>query len=161
MSWARGREDIVALVGNGELAIVQPSTNLGQRMLEEAARHLESARSLVESDPAAAYSLAYDAARKASAALLAPQGLRATSRGGHVAIQDAVRCQFSGEGGLPAFRAFPRLRRTRNDFEYPDIDSPGTSSADAGAAIEDAEAIVKAAMQIFGTGKLEPFEAPR
>jgi hypothetical protein len=32
----------------------------------------------------------YDTLRKSAAALLAVQGLRATSRGGHVAIQDAV-----------------------------------------------------------------------
>jgi hypothetical protein len=117
-------------------------------MLAEAEGHLKSARLLAESDSIAAYSLAYDAARKACAALLAPQGLRATSRGGHIAIQDAVRAQFSGEGGLPAFR---------NDFEYPDIDTPGSSPEDAAATIDDAEAIVKAASSDFATGKLEPF----
>lgn len=159
MSWQRGREDIDRLLNNGELQLVVPSTRLGERMLDEAARHLESARTLVESDPTAAYTLAYDAARKASAALLAPQGLRATSRGAHVAIQDAVRSQFNGAGGLPAFRAFPRLRRTRSEFEYPDIDSPGSSPDDAAAAIEDAEAIHDAAKQIFATDKLEPFGA--
>ena len=157
MSWGRGKDDIVALLGNGELERVQPSTALGERMLAEAEGHLKSARLLVQSDPIAAYLLAYDAARKASAALLAPQGLRATSRGGHIAIQDAVQAQFSGDRGLPAFRAFPRLRRTRNDFEYPDIDTPGSSPEDAAAAIEDAEAIFKAASSVFATGKLEPF----
>ncbi len=116
MSWGRGRDDIDALLGNGELDRVQPSTSLGERMLEEARAHLRSARLLVDDDPVAAFSLAYDAARKASAALLAVQGLRATSRGGHIAIQDAVRAQFGGEGGVPAFRAFPRLRWTRNNF---------------------------------------------
>jgi len=157
MSWARGKADIEALLGNGELDRVQPSTTLAERMLAEAKAHLASARVLVESDTIAAFSLAYDAARKGSAALLAAQGLRATSRGGHIAIQDAVRAQFSGEGGLPAFRAFPRLRRTRNDFEYPDIDTPGSSPEDAAGAIEDAQAIVEAASKIFATGKLEPF----
>jgi hypothetical protein len=37
-----------------------------------------------------AYQLAYDALRKSAASLLEVQGLRATSRGGHIAIQDAV-----------------------------------------------------------------------
>jgi hypothetical protein len=157
MSWGRGKDDIEALLRNGELERVQPSTTLGERMLAEAEGHLRSARLLVECDSIAAYSLAYDAARKASAALLAPQGLRATSRGGHIAIQDAARAQFSGEGGLPAFRAFPRLRRTRNDFEYPDVDTPGSSPEDAAAAVEDADAIVKAARSVFATGRLEPF----
>jgi hypothetical protein len=126
-------------------------------MLAAAEAHLTSARVFVETDAIAAFSLAYDAARKASAALLAPQRLRATSRGGHIAIQDAVRAQFSGDGGLPAFRAFPRLRRSRNDFEYPDIDTPGSSPEDAAGAIDDAQAIVEAASKVFETGKLEPF----
>lgn len=112
MSWERGKADIEALLGNGELERVQPSTTLAERMLAEANSHLTSARLLVETDPIAAFSLAYDAARKASAALLVPQGLRATSTGGHIAIQDAVRAQFSGDGELPAFKAFPRLRRS-------------------------------------------------
>jgi hypothetical protein len=157
MSWERGKADIEALLRNGELERVQPSITLAARMLAEAEAHLSSARLLVETDPIAAFSLAYDAARKASAALLAPQGLRATSRGGHIAIQDAVRAQFSGDGGLPAFRAFPRLRRTRNDFEYPDIDTPGSSPQDAAAGIEDAQSIVEAAAKVYATGKLGPF----
>ena len=157
MSWERGKSDIEALLRNGELERVQPSIRLAARMLAEAEAHLASARLLVETDPIAAFSLAYDAARKASAALLAPQGLRATSRGGHVAIQDAVRAQFSGDGGLPAFRAFPRLRRTRNDFEYPDVDTPGSSPQDAAAGIEDAQSIVDAAAKVYATGKLSSF----
>lgn len=36
------------------------------------------------------YQLAYDAFRTSAASLLAVQGPRATSRGGHIAIQDAV-----------------------------------------------------------------------
>ena len=157
MSWERGRDDIDALLANGELDRVQPSTSLGERMLEEARAHLRSARLLIDDDSVAAFSLAYDAARKASAALLAVQGLRATSRGGHIAIQDAVRAQFGGDGGVPAFRAFPRLRRTRNNFEYPDIDTPGSSSEDSAAAAHDAEAIVTAAASILATGKLDAF----
>ena len=80
MSWERGKADIEALLDNGELDRVQPSTTLAERMLAEAKAHLASARVLVESDTIAAFSLAYDAARKGSAALLAAQGLRATSR---------------------------------------------------------------------------------
>ena len=157
MSWERGKPDIEALLRNGELERVQPSLTLAARMPAEAEGHLTSARLLVETDPIAAFSLADDAARKASAALLAPQGLRATSRGGHLAIQDAVRAQFSGDGGLPAFRAFPRLRRARNDFEYPDVDTPGSSPEDAAAGIEDARSIVEAAAKVYATGKLSPF----
>lgn len=73
MSWERGKADIEALLRNGELERVQPSITLAARMLAEAESHLSSARLLVETDPIAAFSLAYDAARKASTALLAPK----------------------------------------------------------------------------------------
>jgi hypothetical protein len=43
MSWERGRADVEALLRNEELAHVTPSLKLGERMLEEAARHLSSA----------------------------------------------------------------------------------------------------------------------
>jgi len=73
-------------------------------------QHLASARMIASSgDLTCAYQLADDARRKSSAALLSAQGLRATSRGGHVAVQDAVNAQF-GEA-VTAFRAFARVRR--------------------------------------------------
>jgi hypothetical protein len=64
---------------------------MADRLLVEAASHIGSARLIALTDAAGAYQLGYDAARKAALAVLAVQGLRATSRGGHVAIQDAVR----------------------------------------------------------------------
>ncbi len=47
------------------------------------------------------------------------QGLRATSRGGHLAIRDTVLAQFGRLTGGQALRAFDRLRRRRNAIEYP------------------------------------------
>jgi hypothetical protein len=157
MSWERGRADVEDLLSKRELEKVPPSPELGARLLEDAAQHIESAKKIAESDPAGAYSMAYDGARKASAALLAIEGLRATSSGGHIAIQDAVEAQFNGRGGHPAFKEFKRLRRTRNAREYPDIDSPDTTTDDAIDAIDTANAIVKAAEQIGASGKLSPF----
>jgi hypothetical protein len=64
---------------------------------------------LSSGDLSGAYQLAYDALRKSAASLLAVQGLRATSHGGHIAVQDAVLAQFGAS--VPAFRSFARIRR--------------------------------------------------
>ena len=47
---------------------------------------LASAQVLLTTDPSNALVLAYDAARQACTALLAQQGLRQTTTGGHVAV---------------------------------------------------------------------------
>jgi len=52
-----------------------------------------AAETLVDTDASSTVTLAYDAARFAALALLAQQGLRATTKGGHLAVDDAVRAQ--------------------------------------------------------------------
>ncbi|MFJ5292462.1 hypothetical protein [Streptomyces sp. NPDC088348] len=59
--------------------------------------------------PWARTNLIYDAARKALAAALENQGLRATSRGGHIAIRDAALAQFEPPLGK-ILRPFDRMR---------------------------------------------------
>ncbi len=78
----------------GELEQIAPSRQNSERLLAEADRHLRSAGLLAADDPAGAYDMLYAAARKAMAAVLAVQGLRATSKGGHLAVQDAVTHQL-------------------------------------------------------------------
>ena len=53
--------------------------------------------------------------RKACAALLAAHGLRATSRGGHLAVQRAV---IAMHDRAEVLRPFDRVRRRRNEVEY-------------------------------------------
>ncbi|MGB6058652.1 MAG: hypothetical protein WBF71_10340, partial [Microthrixaceae bacterium] len=67
-------------------------------LLDRARRHVLSAITTAKTDPDGALSLAYDAARKAATALLAHQGLRPTSTGGHLVVVTAMRQQF-GDGG--------------------------------------------------------------
>ena len=86
-------------------------------LLASARRHVASAKATAEGDPEAAYSLAYDAARKTATALLNHQGLRPTTAGGHLAVIDTISAQFPGVRGLASL---DRLRRRRNQAEYPD-----------------------------------------
>lgn len=120
-SWPTGVEAIKALIAAGNLQNVAPSLDSARGFLAQAAGHLDSAQRLAGTDPTGAYTLLYDAARKSLAAVLQAQGLRATSKGGHYAIQEAIAAQFTKPPPRDAFRPFGRLRRTRNQVEYDDI----------------------------------------
>ena len=134
MTWQPGRDRIAALLGAGELEQVTVDQRIAQLLLDDAGRHLATAATALSSgDLAGAYQLAYDALRKSAASLLALQGLRATSRGGHVAVQESVMAQFGST--VRAFRSFGRIRRARNSFEYPSTIAPGPSADDVADAI--------------------------
>lgn len=143
--WAPGADKIQELLDQGDLQKVQGAEADGQPLLDKAVRTLASARALRDADPDSSYALGYDAARFGCTALLAQQGLRPTSRGGHYAVERAVRAQFQAH-----FSSFGSLRRRRNEVEYPTAADLGVSADEAHDAHEAAEAIIDAA------GKLLP-----
>jgi hypothetical protein len=116
--WARGREEIIGMIQRHELTQVVPDPELAGRLLATARQHLVSAELLAADDPYLAYSALHDAVRKALAALLQTQGLRASSTGGHLAVQDAARAQFGTSMGA-ILRPVNRIRTTRHESEYP------------------------------------------
>lgn len=132
----------MAMLADGELEQVAPSPQNAARLLAEADRHLRSAALLAPDDPAGAYDMLYAAARKAMAAALAVQGLRSTSKGGHMAVQEAVTHQLGATGSV--VRPFGRLRRTRNDADYPRLDSPELTTDDIDEDLPKARQIVDA-----------------
>lgn len=91
---------------------------------------------------------AYDAARKSLAPLLVIQGLRPTSGGGHIALNDAVIAQF-GRGMGDVIRPFGSMRRLRNTSEYPSIDQPVASADDARRAADQAQAMLDAVRRVI------------
>ena len=157
MGLERGRDVIERLLKDGELDFVPPSFEAADDLLSHAEAHTALATLGIDSDPSGALQLSYDAARKASSALLAIQGLRATQRGGHIAAIDAVAAQFNGQPGAEVFHRLHRLRRRRNDSEYPNLNSPGVTRSDALEALAIAEATIAfSRTMIDGTG-LGPF----
>lgn len=147
MTWQPGRERIADLLQAAELERVTADRSIAERLLGDASRHLATATAASSSgDLSGAYQLAYDAFRKSAASLLAVQGLRATSRGGHVAIQEAVLAQFGAT--VRVFRSFSRIRRARNSFEYPSTVAPGPSTDDVTDAITAATQARDAAVAI-------------
>jgi len=157
MTWERGRETIQKLIDDGELEHVEASSDVADRLLRDADAHVGLASLGLEDDPAGALQLSYDAARKASAALLAVQGLRATSRGGHIAVIDAVRTQFNDRGGVAVFGQINRLRRRRNDTEYPSSTTPGVTTDEATQACDVAREAISSARKLLDSGRLSEF----
>lgn len=138
--WSLGEADIEALVASGDLQKLTGAAADGQRLLQKSALTLTTARSVAGSDPDSAFVLAYDATRQAATALLAHQGLRPTTKGGHYAVEQAMRAQF-GTG----FRQFGALRRRRNELEYPERPGDSATVEEVNESIENAQAIVRAA----------------
>ena len=158
MSWERGRAEVERLIADGELEQVAPSADVAGRLLADATAHVNFASRGVEDDPAGALQLSYDAARKAAAALLAVQGLRATTRGGHIAVIESVRAQFNDRGGMEVFGRLNALRRRRNRTEYPDEDSFGVDEDDARHALKTARAVIDATERVLDSGSLDAFQ---
>jgi len=133
MTWAQGRIHVEQLIADGRVQRVEPNRGHSDRLIEMAERHLKTAMLVAESDPESAYAAAYDAARRALSALLAVQGLRVTSNGGHWSLYAAVSAQLDPPHG-PTLRPFDRIRRRRNQIEYP---RPETRTMTSREVLED------------------------
>jgi hypothetical protein len=156
VTWEPGRARVEQLLAAGELERVTPDPTVARRLLTDTAKHLDTATTAIDGeDQSGAYQLAYDALRKSAAALLAVQGLRATSRGGHLAVQDAVTAQFGNT--VRSFKSFSRIRRARNSFEYPDTDTGGPNIDDVQDAIATATNAHHAATTILEQNILTPW----
>jgi hypothetical protein len=146
MRWNQGRDKVDTLIADKQIEHVHPDRAAADRLLDEARAHLESATRIADSDAAGAYTLVYDAARKALAAVLENEGLRATSHGGHIAVFEAVRAQLDPPKGS-TLQPFDRMRRRRNAVEYR---AGGSVSGDD--VLEDAvkaQAIVDTAAEVL------------
>jgi hypothetical protein len=142
--WPIGEAEVEQLVRRRELEHVTGAAADGAPMLGHARRTIRTAAGLIQDDPYSAYVLAYDAARFACNALLAQQGLRATTGGGHYAVERAVRAQF-GEG----FRPFADLRRRRNELEYPRMPADTVADEESRQAVEVAQRLIDAAERLL------------
>lgn len=153
--WNKGSEIIERLLEDRHLEEVPADADTVERLIATARRHISSATSTAESDPEGAFALAYDAARKTATALLAHQGLRPTSTGGHIAVANAINAQFPGIEGL---KSIDRLRRRRNQAEYPDPrDYDPVTTDEVDDAVAAASACVDAAEKLLAAPQLGLF----
>jgi HEPN domain-containing protein len=143
MRWSAGEATVGRLLAAGHVERVQGAQADGASWLDRARRGLEAARVLAESAPDSSVVLAYDAARQACVALLAQQGLRPTTAGGHYVVEEVIRAQFG-----PALRAFGGLRRRRNELEYPLYPTEQASAAEAAETLKTAGEIIESASKL-------------
>ena len=143
--WQIGEAEVEQLIRDRQLEYVTGAATDGAQLLAQARKTAATAGSLVQADAYSAYVLAYDAARFACLALLAQQGMRATTTGGHYAVERAVRAQF-GTG----FRPFADLRRRRNELEYPRLPVDTATAEEAQLAVEVVERLISASDALLG-----------
>jgi HEPN domain-containing protein len=141
--WSRGEADIEQLLRKGQLQHVAGTAANGEPWLVKASTTIETAERIGSADPASAYTLAYDAARFACVGLLAQQGLRPTTEGGHYAVQRAIIGQFGA-----MFDALSVMRRRRNEIEYPDFPDEAIEAEEAGEAVKNARIVIEAARKL-------------
>jgi len=137
MRWSAGEATIERLLGEGHIERVRSAQADAESWLERARRGLVPARMIAEAAPVSSVILAYEAARQACIALLAQQGLRPTTAGGHDAIEEAIGAQFGG-----SLRAFGGLRRRRNELEYPLSPTEEATADEAAEALNAAGEII-------------------
>jgi hypothetical protein len=123
LRWQQGRDVVDELLARGRLTRVTSNRDLAETLLAQARAHLASGASVVQSDPAGAFTLVYDAARKALTAILVNQGLRAGGDGAHAVLLEAVMAQLDPPLGA-VFRPFSWMRPLRNHTQYPHRSTP-------------------------------------
>jgi hypothetical protein len=144
MRWNAGEATVERLLAAGHIERVQGAQADGASWLDRARRGLEAARVLAGSAPDSSVVLAYDAARQGCVALLAQQGLRPTTAGGHYVVEEVIRAQFG-----PALRAFGGLRRRRNELECPLYPTEQANAAEAAETLGTAAELIDAAAKLL------------
>ena len=144
MTWQSGRQEVIAALRAGELQQVTGGQAAGDGWITEARRKYGTAHLISDADPESAYVTGYDAARFALVGVLAQQGLRATQKGGHLVVEQAVRAQFG-----PSFVTFSTLRRRRAELEYPAYPGEQVEQEELLDALRTVDQIIDGAAQLL------------
>lgn len=137
-----GQEDLDGLVAEGVIEAVAPDAETAQTELDQARRHVESAASIGERDPVAAFAIGYDAMRKALSAHMRSRGYRIAKGKGHHARTGRYASAAIDTAGIEEhLEAFDDLRQLRNQSEY---DALVLDAGDVTDLLAHAEAIIEA-----------------
>lgn len=149
--WEQGRATVDELIRDGRVERVSPSRTQANELIAQAKQRLDSARLVLDAgDAATAGVTAYDSARLGLTAVLTNEGLRSTTRGGHVAVYEAVKAQL-GAAAAGTINPFDRMRRRRNDAEYRSAETAPLTLEEVADNIAAAEAIIEAAERVIAT----------
>lgn len=145
--WEQGRTVIDALILEGKLDQVPANRDWSERLISLATEHIEAAEMVLELSPLTSFQTSYDALHKLFDAVLINQGLRGTSTGGHLVLQDALRAQLDPPLG-DLIRDFGWMRKLRNAGDYPVPDQPLAGTEDAEDALEIAKEFADKAIEL-------------
>ena len=135
-----GEADVEALIAKDVVARVPADSEEARRELAAAEMHLQGAEAAAVVDATGAFTLAYDAARKAVVAHMRASGLRVRSRfGAHYQTGQYARAALTGRGVDEHVEAFVGMREVRNDTEY---EGEVVRQSDSAEALSHARAIV-------------------
>lgn len=150
--WIPGRDDVQAMIDEGRLTRLQGADAGVPALIGRADQELATATGLLVDDPQTAYIVGYDAAKHAAMALLAEQNLRTTAVRSHETLEHVLSAQFGG-----VFSEFGRLRRRRNELDYPASADDFTNQDEATKALGRAKDIVQSARRLLEEGVLTVF----
>ena len=140
--------EIDQMITDGQLERVPADSSAAAGWLADSERHLRAADTIVDIDPSGAFALAYDAARKACAALLLVQGLRVKAvPGSHRALIESAAGLIKNRDKRVQVERLDRMRRNRNQSEY---GSRSFSVSEIEAAIRQASEVVDLAKRTTG-----------
>lgn len=143
MIWTTGSADIQKLLAARELTRIAGDATEGTEWIAMAETRLNSAQSIRSDDPESAFILTYESVHIVGMGILAQQGLRPTTTGGHIAVETALRAQFGD-----SFTAYGWMRRTRHQSMYPAFPGDQISEEVVGEAFDDAHAMIDAARKL-------------
>lgn len=107
------------LLGEGTIERVPPDPTAATSRLEQSERHLEAAALILDVDPAGAYGLVYEAARKAVAAVLIHRGFRPRAvPGSHRAVARFATALAETPDDAIHLDRLDSMRRNRNQGAY-------------------------------------------
>lgn len=147
LGWRPDAPATRSLLDRGQIEQLEPDPAHARNILDQAELHLGSARSLAGTkDVGGSFVMTYDAARKALAAMLAVQGLRAAGGGGHGVLGELMQAQLPRHRS--AIAEFDWMREKRNITQYPERGKPIAKPHDVAEALPCAEEIVRLAVRL-------------
>lgn len=117
----------------------------GQSWLAKAEKHLATAMLLQSDDSESAFLLAAESAHAMGLGLLAQQGLRPTTSGGHLVIQRVLLAQFGS-----SFQNFDWIRRRRHEAKYVAFPGEVVTGQEIVEALQDVRQMLEGAHQLVG-----------
>ena len=145
-----------------DLERLKPNMGAAGERINEARRHVASARLLADSDVTLALAACHDAIRKAITAHMGASGYRARrGEGAHKIVLDYARHELAGIVAAEDLDDADRIRRDRALAEYGDFAARHVTTDHVQRAADVAERVVNAVASALASSARPPHAPPR